>query len=156
MRPANNKDIPAIKIVVFTALQEFGLPYGDSSKDADLNDIEKNYLEDGGYFGVVENSMGFIIGTIGLCAQDNHTCELRKNYLNKNYRGQGLGKWMLAVAIQIAIEKGFQKIFLETISPLKAAIMMYQRFGFVEVPIKEISARVDQAFELDLKNYKSQ
>ena len=151
LRPATNRDINAVKEVVFSSLQEFQLPFGDQSKDADLNNLESNYFEKGGYFGVIEiTSTRKIIGTIGLHATDALTCELRKNYIEKSHRGKGLGKWMLSSAISIAREKGFHKIMLETISPLKVAIDMYRQFGFKEIPIKEVNDRVDQAFELEI------
>ena len=151
LRAATNVDIDNIKDVVFTILKEYDLPYGDSSKDGDLNDIEKNYFEPGGFFGVVtDTSTDKIVATIGLYVYAERVVELRKMYVSKLCRGVGLGAWMLKIARSIAIEKGFKKIYLETITPLKVAISMYRKFGFKEVPIKEVSKRVDKAFELDL------
>ncbi|MBI1770479.1 MAG: GNAT family N-acetyltransferase [Bacteroidetes bacterium] len=59
---------------------------------------------------------------------------------------------MLDAAIRIAREKGFKKIILETISPLKIAIAMYKNAGFKEIKPIVNNKRVDQAFELTYKS----
>jgi putative acetyltransferase len=81
---------------------------------------------------------------------NENICELRKMYLLKEMRGRGLGKIILDTAIDIAKEKHYGKIILETISALKTAIFLYKRYGFKEIKPKEINTRVDQAFELDI------
>ena len=151
IRPATNNDIPSIKNVVFTTLNEYGLNPQLHGKDSDLDDIERNYFVNNGYFGVTVNiRANIIVGTFGLFAINMDICELRKMYLLKEMRGQGVGKFILNTAIKTAAEKQFRKIILETISPLTAAIALYKQFGFKEVKPKEINERVDQAFELDL------
>ncbi len=151
IRPANNEDIPAIKNLVFGVLQEYKLKPSEAGKDIDLNDIEQGYFNNRGYFGVaVDTSTNTIVGTFGLFSISKDVCELRKMYLLRQARGQGLGKYILNYAIQLATEKHYTKIFLETISPLKEAISLYKKIGFKEVTPLEINDRVDQAFELDL------
>lgn len=153
IQPANNNDIPSIKNVVFTVLIEYGLKPDSTGKDKDLEDIEENYFNRNGYFGaVLNNNTKEIVGTFGLYTIDKETCELRKMYLLKEARGKGIGKFMLTTAINIAKEKNYKKIILETISPLKEAISLYKKFGFIEIIPKEINSRVDQAFELKLQD----
>ncbi len=72
-------------------------------------------------------------------------------YLIKDLRGKGLGKLILDKAVLTAREKHFKKIILETISVLTTAIFLYKRYGFKEIKPKEINARVDQAFELEIE-----
>jgi putative acetyltransferase len=151
IRPATNTDIPFIQQIVFTVLVEYGLPPNDHGKDEDLKDIEKNYFTPNGFFGVLENQNNQeIIGTYGLMAMNKESCELRKMYLLKPFRGQGLGKLMVENALAMAHALGYRKIMLETISPLIEAIALYQKYGFTETPPREINARVDKAFELEL------
>jgi putative acetyltransferase len=151
IRPANNNDITSIKTVVFSSLNEFALDPEENGKDSDLNNIEKNYFSNNGFFGVVVNiKTNNIVGTFGLFPVNEKICELRKMYLLKKVRGKGLGKFILNTAIHIAKEKHYKKIILETISQLTVAISLYKQFGFKEIKPKEINARVDQAFELDI------
>lgn len=151
IRQANNRDIASVKNVVFTVLREYNLKPDDAGKDKDLNDIEKNYFNNGGFFGaLVNSSSNEIIGTFGLYRINNQVCELRKMYLLKEFRGRGLGKFMLTNAIGIAKEKNYEKIILETITPLKEAISLYKKYGFSEIKPAEVSGRVDQAYVLIL------
>lgn len=151
IRQATNDDIPVIKEIVFEALIEFGLKPEERGKDNDLNDIEKNYSMNNGYFGVlIDLNTDEIIGTFGITKNSNDICELRKMYLRKRERNKGLGKYMMNAAIDIAQEKNYRKIILETISPLKGAISLYRKFGFKEITPSKITDRVDQAFELSI------
>jgi len=151
IRPATNADITIVKNIIATVLTEYGLKHEDGGKDKDLNDLEKNYFANNGFFGVVENKASLqIVGTFGLYVVGEDIFELRKMYLLKQVRGKGLGKLMLNTVIDICKKKNAQTITLETIAPLKEAIAMYRKFGFTEIKPKEINARVDQAFELHL------
>jgi putative acetyltransferase len=151
IRIAGNSDIPSIKKIISACLTEFGLLFNETGKDEDLNDIEKNYLSGNGFFGVaVQTETNQIVGTFGLFPFSQDICELRKMYLIKEIRGKGVGQYILQSAIQIAREKQYHRIFLETISPLTTAISLYKKFGFTEIAPKEINERTDQAFELYL------
>ncbi len=151
IRAATNDDIPSIKKVIFTCLKEYALPPEVNGKDSDLNNIEKNYFSANGFFGVVVNTnTDLIIGTFGLFPINERICELRKMYLSKEVRGKGLGKIILNTAIDMAKEKHYKKIILETISPLTVAISLYKQSGFKEIAPREINERVDQAFEFDI------
>jgi putative acetyltransferase len=151
LREASNADIPSIKKVVFGVLEEYALKGSETGKDLDLSDVENNYLSNNGYFGVaVELVTGRIVGTFGLYRIDASSCELRKMYVLKSARGKGLGDFIVKFAIQKAKDLGYSRMMLETISPLKEAISLYKKHGFKEIPPKELSDRVDQAFELKL------
>lgn len=150
IRPATNDDGELIRALVFGVLDEFGLPSDPAGKDADLNDIESNYLRSGGTFEVIEDKQGTLVGTYGLYPLDKATVELRKMYFVPQIRGFGLGRKILERAVVKARLLGFKSIVLETISILETAIHLYTRFGFVPVPGKHHSARVDQTYLLRL------
>ena len=145
------KKLASIKNVVFGVLEEYDLKPAETGKDNDLNDIEQSYFNNGGYFGVaVDINSNNIVGTFGLYTVNKDVCELRKMYLLKHVRGKGLGRSILTYTIEIAKEKHYTKIILETISPLKEAINLYRQNGFKEIIPLEVNDRVDQAFELKL------
>lgn len=150
IRLATNDDGERIRALVFGVLDEFGLPSDPAGKDADLNDIEVNYLRSG-TFEVIEDKAGALVGTYGLYPLDKETVELRKMYFVPQIRGLGLGRKILERAVAKARQLGFKSIVLETISVLETAIHLYTRFGFVPVPSKHVSARVDQTYLLRLE-----
>jgi putative acetyltransferase len=150
LRPAGNTDCEGITRLVFEVLQEYGLKPDPASTDADLKDIESSYFKQGGTFLVLEDNDGSIIGAYGLYPMEKHTCELRKMYLQKAYRGKGLGKFLLEDALSRACQLGFKTVILETASVLKEAIALYKSYGFVEYQPNHMSERCDQAFALEL------
>lgn len=149
IRAANNSDSDAIKSVVFTTLIEYGLTPDSTTTDKDLDSIEETYFHRGGYFGVVEQN-NIVVASVGICRENETTCELRKMYCLQSARGKGLGKQLLEFSIQKARDLGFSRMVLETASPLKEAIGLYKKYGFVAFEPEHMSARCDQAYELYL------
>jgi len=150
IRAATNADRDRVIALVSGVLSEFNLPFDLESKDSDLKDLEQSYLRSGGTFEVLENPNGNLLGTYGLFRLDRETCELRKMYFVPEIRGLGLGRRVLERAVDHARGLGYQRIVLETISVLKDAIRLYTRFGFAPIAGAQVSARVDQAYILQL------
>src|SRR4051812_1019081 len=74
MRPATNRDAERVTALVSDVLAEFGLRIDPTETDADLRDIEKNYIEAGGTFELIEDERGNLLGTVGLYRLDAETC----------------------------------------------------------------------------------
>jgi putative acetyltransferase len=151
LRPATNRDCVHITNLVYGVLDEYNLKPDPASTDADIQDIESSYFSRGGAFLVLEAKDGSIVGAYGLYPLQQHTCELRKMYLHRTYRGRGLGRLLLEDALAKAAELGFRKMVLETASVLKEAIALYKSYGFVEYMPVHLSSRCDQAYALELK-----
>ncbi len=151
LRPADNEDCDNIAGLVYSILREYNLKPDPACTDADIKDIESSYFDRGGTFFVLEAEDGSIIGAYGLYPIDKQTCELRKMYLHKAYRGKGLGKFLLDDALSEARKLGFEKMILETASVLKEAIALYKSYGFVEYNPQHMSSRCDQAYVLELR-----
>ena len=151
LRPANNKDCRKVTELVYNVLREYDLKPDPEATDIDLKDIEQSYLKRGGAFYVLVEADGAIIGAYGLYPIDEQTCELRKMYLHRSYRGKGLGKLLLEDALSKAQQIGFKKMTLETASVLKEAISLYKSYGFIEYEPQHLSSRCDQAFILELE-----
>lgn len=150
VRMATNNDCDNVRNLVFGILHEYGLEPAPDGIDRDLDDLEANYINRGGTFEVLEDENGKLLGTVGLYPLDEDKIELRKMYFAKEIRGIGLGKKTLQRMINIAKEKGFEQIVLETASVLKEAIGLYKKFGFIEMQDKH-APRCDQSFYLNLK-----
>jgi putative acetyltransferase len=151
LRAATNTDCRKVAALVYGVLKEYGLKPDPESTDADLKDIERSYFVRGGAFYVLEGETGSIVGAYGLYPVDKVTCELRKMYLHKSFRGRGLGKLLMENALTEARRMGFKRVSLETASVLKEAISLYKSYGFVEYQPERMSCRCDQAFFLRLK-----
>jgi putative acetyltransferase len=150
LRLANNEDCGKVMELVYGVLREYNLKPDPGATDIDLKNIEQSYFERGGKFYVLEKEDASIIGAYGLFPIDKATCELRKMYLHRSYRGKGLGKLLLEDALLRARQIGFKRMTLETASVLKEAIGLYKSYGFVEYEPEHLSSRCDQAFVLEL------
>jgi putative acetyltransferase len=152
IRPAANKDSSEIKDLIFGILEEYDLSSDPENTDSDLENIEQHYLNNRGIFDVILNPDGEIIASTGICRINQKTCELRKMYLRKSYRGMGLGKFLLDHSIEEAKRLGYRKIILETASVLKEAINLYERYGFRQYKPEHISRRCDKTYYLIIES----
>ena len=116
----------------------------------DMDDIQKNYFENGGIF-LVMTQDDQIIGTGAIRQMEMGICELRRLWFLSEYHGQGLGYRMLMKLLDIAREMGYKKIRLET-APVHQmrAYEFYKRVGFYEIPRYDTTHEDDIAMEMIL------
>ena len=123
---------PLSKIVKGT-LAEFGANHPNTVYyDATTDTLFELFQKDRAVYNVAEIN-GEIVGGGGIyptAGLPEDTCELVKMYLLPQARGFGLGKLLIEKCIEQAKEKGFKKIYLETMPELKQALNVYARFGF--------------------------
>jgi peptidyl-dipeptidase Dcp len=72
-----------------------------------------------------------IIGSLLLMHRDNNSSQLRFFYIDKEYRGIGLGKKLMQLFVDFLKEKGYQSSYLWTVKGLDAAGSLYTRHGFI-------------------------
>ncbi|MGC9309100.1 MAG: GNAT family N-acetyltransferase [Candidatus Nanoarchaeia archaeon] len=116
IRQAEEQDIEQIKKFVSECLKEI---YGTANRLEDLDNLD-NYLI---FYIAID---GRIVGTIGLTNQGR----LRRLYVDKEYRRQGIGKQLLDKLIKIAKENNINRIVLSTYNKNKEAINFYKKHGF--------------------------
>lgn len=100
----------------------------------DMDDIQKDYFDNGGIFlGMFED--GKMICTGAIRRLDAEICELKRLWLLNEYHGRGFGYRMLKELLSIARERGYKRMRLET-DPIaqSRALEFYKRIGFYEIP----------------------
>lgn len=150
LRAATNDDRVALENLVFSVLAEYDLTPDPAGTDSDLHDISASYHAAGGTFDVLVGDSGQVLGTVGLFRLSPSTCELRKMYLARSARGQGLGRRLLEHALAKASALGFTRVELETASVLREAVSLYERYGFRPFVPEHLAARCDTAYYLKL------
>ena len=73
-------------------------------------------------------------GCVGLRRFDNTACEMKRMYLRPAYRGLKIGDRLCVKVIQLAKGLGFTKMLLDTNREMAAAIKLYTKFSFKEIP----------------------
>lgn len=80
--------------------------------------------------------------------EDGKTWELCKLASNKNLPHKGAGSAVFEAAMQWAMNHGAKKLFILSNSTLKAALHIYQKYGFREIQLEDYEySRGDIAFE---------
>jgi ribosomal protein S18 acetylase RimI-like enzyme len=105
----------------------------DYSLNPDLNDIQKNYINSDpkNAFKIVLVE-GTLIATGALIREDEFSARIVRMSVHKDFRNQGVGRNLLKILVQHAIENHYHKIVLETTKTWTDVIRFYKAFGFVE------------------------
>jgi putative acetyltransferase len=130
-------DNDAIAKIIRASLEDFnavkkGTVYFDESTDH-LYEVFR--AERSCYF--IVTMQGEVVAGAGIFPTEglpSTTCELVKMYVTSIARGQGLGKILLQRCIDEAKNKGFKKMYIETLPELTTAIEMYKKHGFNFIP----------------------
>jgi putative acetyltransferase len=114
-----------------------------------LNNPKKYFLDPGGAIFIAEDG-GEPIGAVALIVMGGGSVELSKMGVRPAAQGQGVGRMLVAAAVNRAREMGMRRVYIETNSILAPAIKLYREAGFA--PLKERVptpyARADVQLEL--------
>ena len=100
-----------------------------------LSDPQGEIIDKGGMIFYAEYK-DEIVGTVSLIKIDNTTFELSKMAVTDSVQGLGIGKKLILHCFAVAEAKGMEKLILYSNRKLLSAIHLYEKFGFVEVPLE--------------------
>jgi ribosomal protein S18 acetylase RimI-like enzyme len=72
-------------------------------------------------------------GCIALRKLEQSICEMKRLYVKPGLRNIGLGRILVEVLILEAKLAGYDKMRLDTIPSMQAAIKLYKKLGFIEI-----------------------
>ena len=72
-------------------------------------------------------------GCIALRKISKDICEMKRLYVRDEYRGLGLGKKLVGMIIDEAVNKHYQYMRLDTLPTMKRAQSLYSSFGFYDI-----------------------
>ncbi|HEU0112403.1 MAG TPA: GNAT family N-acetyltransferase [Flavisolibacter sp.] len=117
-----------------------------------LQHPEKALLQNGGCI-LMAMYNGEVAGTVALRKINEKVFEFTKMAVSASYRRKGIAEALSTAALQKAKELGASKVFLYSNTKLQPALKLYQKVGFMEVPIEdEVYKRTDIKMEIELKN----
>ena len=116
-----------------------------------LGDPQGQIIDKGGFvFFALEDEAP--VGCCALMALPDGGFEVAKMAVVDAFKGQGLGRALMAACVTHAKAAGAPRLYLETNSKLAPALALYRAFGFVEIAPAKPSpyARADVIMELTL------
>ncbi len=133
IRPIEIQDNNRIAKILRETLLEHGAAkqgtaYFDKSTDHLFEHFQKPNCA---YFVAAINKN--IVGGVGIYPTDglpSGICELVKMYIDKDFRGFGIGKLLLTQAVKYAKSKYYSAIYLESMPELDKAVSIYNHMGF--------------------------
>ena len=132
IREIEEKDNKELEQVIRTVLIEYKINIdGTVWVDPNLGQLSKIYNKEKIKYWVIEDKNKKIIGGCGIgeLEGEKDICELQKMYLLKEFRGNGVAKVLLDVALNFA-KKYYKKCYLETMDVLIRAQKFYEKNGF--------------------------
>ena len=118
-----------------------------------LGDPQGKIVAPGGQVYVAVDS-GVVVGCAALIRFNDGVFELSKMAVSPQTRGQGIGRLLLAYAIEQARGMGAHTVFLGSSTKLQNAIHLYEALGFRHVPPSELPEmkydRADVFMKLEL------
>ena len=130
-RRAAKADIARIKEILFHALHQYQIVLPKDYPVGDIDAIGTDH-DRGASFVLLRG--GRVIGFVVLRPVSNDTMALKRLYLDATERKKGLGRQMLANAVQFARQAGYSQMSLETASKFGEAVRLYRQCGFREQP----------------------
>ena len=145
IRPLEPRHIESAKQVMCEVLQDVVVPHlsveairQNLDESGELSDIEEapaHYFARRGLFLVLLDGER-VVGMGGVRQLDEATCELKRMWFLRPYRGRGLGRRLAEELIAFARARGYKTMRLDSGGgdEQAAAIALYRKLGFVEIP----------------------
>jgi len=131
IRPWQPEDRQVAAELIRSVLAEYGLGWEPEGADRDVLAVEECYWARAGEFWVLA-CQGKLVGTGAYypITRGKQAVEIRKMYLTKAVRGQGLGRFLLETLESRIGDRGFAEIWVETASVLQEAVQLYEKAGY--------------------------
>ena len=94
--------------------------------------MDKQYNRPNGALILAYNGKN-VVGCAGLRELDGEIAELKRMFVQTEYRGHHIGAKMLGLIINIAKEFDYNKIRLDTLPNMTNAQRLYHFYGFYEI-----------------------
>lgn len=134
IRPIVQTDNAALASIIRMNIEKLGLPTeGTAHSDPTTDHLFELFSTKGSDYWIVEAADGAIVGGCGIYptkALPEYCCELVRFFLLPSWHGLGIGKILMNKCIDTAQSLGYDSMYLESFPDMKAAISLYERYGF--------------------------
>ena len=143
------EDSVGVKNLILSILEK-EYPFDRSAyQDSDVNDISGTYSGKGNAFFVVEKDSK-VVGAVGIKKDTDESALLRRLFVDEKYRKQGLGRELLAKAVDFCKAEHYKQIIFRATDRMQSAMNLMKNMGFQEKDDLEVSGFHIHRFTLNL------
>lgn len=100
--------------------------------DDELVSLNSMYAIPSGGIILCKNDNEFI-ACVGIRKIDSTTAELKRMFVKPLHQHKGIGNLLMTRSIELARQRGYSVIRLDTLSHMTTAINLYKKYGFLEI-----------------------
>ena len=161
IRDANSGELKKISHILRDSYIEYKKIFPPEAWQYYINDVMDVWSREEDSELIVAEINGTLVGTVTLyldASAENMWPDgwagIRLLAVLPAYRGRGIGRALMDECIRRCEERGVKVVGLHTIDPMKSALSIYEKMGFVRVPEYDFqppSPHVVKAYKLELK-----
>ncbi len=133
--------VPAVDTRSVAIVRELFREYADSLEfSLDFQDFEQEVRGLPGEYAPPRGVLflawveGDAAGCVGVRPIDSETCEMKRLYVRPEFRVRGVGRVLAGRAVEEGQKMGYERMWLDTVPSMTAAITLYRSMGFSDIP----------------------
>lgn len=99
----------------------------------ELEHLKEKYTGENGRLLAAVSADGQVVGCVAYRRHNARRCEIKRLYVNPQYRGSGIGDVLVAAVLELAAADGYTEMVLDTLKRLEGAVHLYRKYGFREI-----------------------
>jgi ribosomal protein S18 acetylase RimI-like enzyme len=115
-------------------IEQIGVTLDPDELDHDIARWQQEYDGRSGVLLLLVDPTGVVVGTAGVRLLEPGVGELKRMWIRPACQGQGLGGRLLDACLEEARRLGCRVLRLDTRRRMEAALRLYRRYGFREIP----------------------
>jgi ribosomal protein S18 acetylase RimI-like enzyme len=124
--------LPVVRELFVEYAEATGLDFCFHKFDQELAELPGRYAPPAGRLFLVMDG-GRAAGCVALRKLDESVCEMKRLYVRPQFRRQRLGRQLAEAVIVSAREFGYERMRLDTLGSMTAAVALYESLGFQRI-----------------------
>ncbi len=130
VRPARvPEDLKLVRTLFEEYAASLGFDLSFQDFDKEVAGLPGDYAAPGGVI-LLASEEDLVQGCVALRPMGTGLCEMKRLFVRPGFRGRAVGRGLAQAVIAHAIEKGYQKMRLDTVPAMTEAIALYRSLGF--------------------------